>query len=160
MARVYQRNAESSEKKAVAEDARAAAISTKLGRLAGELATAEANLDREIKSAGRRDEAKRKADERAAERAAARRRAAEKTHARQVARMASPTVTHVHEVRMVAPPKPEPLRVLYLTSNPEQNLRTEAEVRGVQEQVTRALHRDQVQVLYRPAATQTNRSMA
>ena len=50
-------------------------------------------------------------------------------------------------------PKPEQLRVLYLTANPEQNLRTDAEVRGVQDQVRRALHRDLITIDYRPAAT-------
>lgn len=48
---------------------------------------------------------------------------------------------------------PEQLRVLYLIANPEQNLRTDAEVRGVQDRVRRALHRDLITIDYRPAAT-------
>jgi hypothetical protein len=58
-----------------------------------------------------------------------------------VARLSSSTVRYVHELRTVPAPKPEQLRVLYLTANPEQNLWTDAEVRGVQDQVRRALHR-------------------
>lgn len=60
---------------------------------------------------------------------------------------------YVHELRTVPAPKPEQLRVLYLTANPEQNLRTDAEVRGVQDQVRGALHRDLSTIDYRPAAT-------
>jgi hypothetical protein len=70
-----------------------------------------------------------------------------------VARLSSPTVRYVHELRTVPAPKPEQLRVLYLTANPEQNLRTDAEVRGVQDQVRGALHRDLSTIDYRPAAT-------
>jgi len=62
-------------------------------------------------------------------------------------------VRYVHELRTVPAPKAEQLRVLYLTANPEQNLRTDAEVRGVQDQVRRALHRDLIKIDYRPAAT-------
>jgi len=53
----------------------------------------------------------------------------------------------------VPEPKPEQLRVLYLTSNPEMNLRTDVEVRDVQEAVRRALHRDLITIDHRPAAT-------
>jgi hypothetical protein len=54
---------------------------------------------------------------------------------------------------MVEPPKPEVLRVLYMTANPEMDLRTEVEVRDVQQAVKRALHRELIDVQYRPAAT-------
>ncbi len=46
-----------------------------------------------------------------------------------------------------------PLRVLYLVANPKMDLRTEAEVRAVQQAVRRALHRDLIDIQYRPAAT-------
>ena len=72
-----------------------------------------------------------------------------KSHAREIARLALPTVHYV----MVEPPKPEVLRVLYMTANPETDLRTEVEVRDVQQAVKRALHRDLIDVQYRPAAT-------
>lgn len=153
MARSYQRNAENADKKAIAEDRKAVAASNKLGNLARDLTAAENNLEREVRTSGRRAETQRKTDLRVAERADARRREVEKNHAREVARLSSPIVRHVHEVRTVPAPKAETLRVLYLTANPEQNLRTDAEVRDVQEQVRRALHRDLITIDYRPAAT-------
>ncbi|UFU04357.1 hypothetical protein LQF12_07200 [Ruania suaedae] len=153
MARTYRRNAESAESKAAREDTKVSAASNKLGNLAKDLANAQTNLDRETQAAARREEAKRKADARAADQADARRRQAEKNHAREVARLSRPTVRYVHELRTVPAPKVEQLRVLYLTANPEQNLRTDAEVRGVQDQVRRALHRDRITIDYRPAAT-------
>ena len=153
MARTYRRNAETAESKAAREDTKVTTASTKLGNLARDLATAQTNLERETQAAARREETQRKAAGRAVDQADARRRQSEKNHAREVARLSSPTVRYVHELRTVPAPKPEQLRVLYLTANPEQNLRTEAEVRGVQDQVRRALHRDLITIDYRPAAT-------
>jgi len=153
MARTYRRNAESAERKATGEDTKVTTASTKLGNLARDLATAQTNLDRETQTTARREETKRKAESRAADLVDARRRQAEKNHAREVARLSSPIVRYVHELRTVPAPKAEHVRVLYLTANPEQNLRTDAEVRGVQDQVRRALHRDLIKIDYRPAAT-------
>jgi hypothetical protein len=45
------------------------------------------------------------------------------------------------------------LRVLYMTANPHMDLRTEVEVHDVQQAVQRALHRDLIEVVYRPAVT-------
>lgn len=45
------------------------------------------------------------------------------------------------------------LRVLYLTSDPTQRLRLDEEVRRVQEQVRRSIHRDGIRIEPRPAAT-------
>lgn len=149
MAKTYQRNADSLEKRAQAEDRKVADLSVKLGKSAGELSTAEDRLSREIKSTTKKEEDKRKADERSREQADARRQQKEKSHVREVARLASPTVHYV----MVEPPKPEVLRVLYMTANPEMNLRTEVEVRDVQQAVKSALHRELIDVQYRPAAT-------
>ncbi len=149
MARTYQRNAENLEKRAQAEDKKVTDLSVKLGRSARELATAEENLSREIKRTAKQEEDRRKAEARTREQADARRQQKEKSHAREIARLASPTVRYV----MVQPPKPEVLRVLYMTANPEMNLRTEVEVRDVQQSVKRALHRDLIDVQYRPAAT-------
>ena len=123
MARTYQRNAESLEKRAQAEDKKVTDLSVKLGRSAGELATAEENLSREIRSTAK-EEDKKKAEVRNREQADARRRQKEKSHAREIARLASPMVRYV----IVEPPKPEVLRVLYMTANPEMDLRTEVEV--------------------------------
>jgi hypothetical protein len=149
MARIYQRNAENLEKRAQAEDKKVTVLSVKLSKSAGDLATAEENLAREIKSAAKKEEDKKKAEARTRELADARRRQQEKSHAREVARLSSPTVHYV----TVQPPRPEILRVLYLTANPEMDLRTEVEVRDVQQSVKRALHRDLINIQYRPAAT-------
>lgn len=149
MARTSQRNAENLEKRAQAEDKKVTDLSVKLSRSAGELATAEENLSREIKSTAKKEEDRKKAEARTREQADARRQQREKSHAREIARLTSPTVHYV----MVQPPKPEVLRVLYMTANPEMHLRTEVEVRDVQQAVKRALHRDLIDVQYRPAAT-------
>lgn len=149
MARTYQRNAENLEKRAQAEDKKTADLSVKLSKSAGELATAEEHLAREIKSTAKKEEDKKKAEARTREQTDARRRRKEKDHAREIARLARPTVHYV----MVQPPKPEVLRVLYMTANPEMDLRTEVEVRDVQQAVKRALHRELIDIQYRPAAT-------
>jgi hypothetical protein len=120
MARTYRRNADSAERKAVAEDGKVAKASTRLGNLAGDLATAQTNLDREAQASARREENKRKAESRATEQADTRRHQSEKAHAREVAYLSSPTMRYVRQLRTVPAPKPEQLRVLYLTANPEQ----------------------------------------
>jgi hypothetical protein len=153
MARSYQRAAEAAEKKAVSEDDKAATWSKKLGALAADLANAETNLDREVRMTARRNEDARKAAVRQAERDDTRRRQAEKRHAQEIARISQPIVRYVHEVRTIPAPKPEILRVLYLTANPEMDLRTEVEVRDVQQAVRAATHRDLIEIAYRPAAT-------
>jgi len=153
MTRSYQRAAEAAEQKAVSEDGKAATLSTKLGALATDLANAEANLDREVRATARRNEDARKAAARQAERDDARRRQAERRHVQEIARIAQPIVRYVHEVRTIPAPKPEILRVLYLTANPEKDLRTEVEVRNVQQAIQAATHRDLIEIAYRPAAT-------
>jgi CHAT domain len=153
MARMYQRAAEAAEKRATTEDGKVATLSTKLGRLASDLAAAEAGLDREVKATARRNENAQKAAARRTEQEDARRRQAEKRHAQEIARIAQPIVRYVHEVRTLPPPKPEVLRVLYMTANPEMDLRTEVEVRDVQQAVRAATHRDLIEITYKPAAT-------
>lgn len=151
MARSYARSAEDAEKKAVAEDAKATAASAKLGRLAQDLASAEEKLQREMNTAARRAEDARRAEARRREQDDAKRRQAEKRHAQEVSRLSRPTV--VHQIRVVPAPQPEILRVLYLTANPDMNLRVDAEVRQVQQVVKAALHRDLIEIAVRPAAT-------
>jgi hypothetical protein len=149
MARMYQRAAEAAEKRATTEDGKVANLSTKRGRLASDLAAAQAGLDREVKATARRNENAPKAAARRTEQEDARRRQAEKRHAQEIARIAQPIVRYVHEVRTLPPPKPEVLRVLYRTANPEMDLRTEVEVRDVQQAVRAATHRDLIEITYK-----------
>jgi hypothetical protein len=152
-ARMYQRNADNLLKKGEAEDRKLASATSKLSQVAKDLASAEASLEREIKTTSSREEQRRKQQQRQADQDLGRRRQQEVAHAREVARLSQPTVRYVHEVREVPQPKPEELRILYLTSNPEMNLRTEAEVRNVRESIRRATHREAVTVDFRSAAT-------
>jgi len=149
MARSHRRSAETAEKQAAAEDAKAAKASVKLAQLAKDATAARTNLEREEKATARKVEAQRKQTLQAA----TRERQVEKAHAREIARLSRAEVRYVHEVRIIPEAKPEPLRVLYMTANSEMNLRTDAEVRGVQQAVRGSLHRDLIEIAYRPSAT-------
>ena len=131
-------NAERARKKAVDAGKKVADISQKLGQNAKE----QASKMRSLQSAER-------SEQQAADRVADQRRTKEKNHAKEVARLATPKVHYVH----IRPPEPEKLRVLYLTSNPHMDLRTDAEVRQVQQALRGAKYRDLVEVAQRPAAT-------
>jgi len=144
MIRSYLSSAETAEKKAASEDRKVADAAKKLGELAKRRADAVKQLDRANQSA-----------ERSRNSADNKRRTEEKRHAQEIARISRPTVRYVHEVRTVEPPKPEKLRVLYLTSNPDSNsyLRVDVEVREVRQAIRKATHRDLVEMDHRPAAT-------
>ncbi len=90
-----------------------------------------------------------KTERQAADRELNKRRQKDKDHAKEIARLSSPQVHYVH----IKPPEPEKLRVLYLTANPDMDLRTDAEVRQVQQALRSAKFRDLVTVEQRPAAT-------
>ncbi|WP_282947183.1 CHAT domain-containing protein [Cellulomonas endometrii] len=109
-----------------------------------------------------------KSEQRSRDQDATRRRTMEKNHAREIARLSQPTAV----VRYVAvqAPKPEPLRVLYLTANPEAVetttthpdgtvattgtwLRVDYEVRQVKDQLKKSKYRDLVTIEHLPAAT-------
>lgn len=62
------------------------------------------------------------------------------------------TTTHGKGVTFMSP-RANAIRVLYLTTNPSLNLRTEQEVRDVREHVLRAVHRDRLSISVYPAAT-------
>lgn len=152
--RTHEQNARRHEQQAEAEDKKASTAATKVGKLQGELATAERNLTRAISATQRREESARKTAERAATQAENRRRQTERAHAREIGRLKG-TVHHVHEYRPLPPVKPEPLRVVYLTAdtNLQERLRVDAEVRQVREQVRGSLHRDLIDIKHYPAAT-------
>jgi hypothetical protein len=136
----YAKQAQAAEKKMNAESKKAADLSKKLADNSSKQTATVGRLNAALKAAQRKDDLE-----------ASRRRAAEKAHARDIARASRPTV--ITEVRIVAPPKPEELRVLYLAANPHGDLRVEVEVRTVRQAVRQALHRDQVAIDHRPAAT-------
>ena len=139
-------------------------IGSKQSSLSGALKTEQQSRDRE--------DDRRRQKERAAgqqrDREDARRRQTEKSHAREVAALSRPAtaIRYVH----VQPPKPEPLRVLYLTANPESVeqtithpdgtveeigvwLRVDYEVRQVKDMLKRTKYRDLVTIEHLPAAT-------
>ncbi len=149
------RSAEEQDKKLVAAEKKIGEITTKLAANS----KAQAAKRRSLTSADRTERT-------AVDREEQRRRRGEKTHAREVARLARPTVRYVQ----VRPPELEPLRVLYLTANPEAEdsttkypdgstttisryLRLDREVREVQQTLRGAKYRDLVTVDHRPAAT-------
>ena len=130
--------AQRARKKAVDADRKIAAVSQKLARNAKDQASKTRNL-----------QSKERSEQQSADRAADRRRRREKDHTRDIARLSAPQVHYVH----LRPPEPEKLRVLYLTANPGLDLRTEAEVRQVQQALRGAKYRERVDVQQRPAAT-------
>lgn len=140
-ARSYERQAKTALDRADREDKKTADASDRLAKLERDLASAENSLEKAASS--RKAESARKA-------ADAKRQQSDRRHAREIGRLSSGTVRHVHEVRSIPAPELETLRVLYLTANPDKNLRTEAEVKAVQDEVRRALHRDRITVDYRP----------
>ena len=132
--RSYQRENE----KAIQAGKKAADISKKLADNARDQANRRRSLDSSEKS-----------DRQAQDREAERRRQKEKAHAREIGRLSASTVHHVH----IKQPEPEKLRVLYLTANSGMDLRTDMEVRQVQQALRGAKYRDLVTVDQRPAAT-------
>lgn len=167
--------AEREEDKAAKALKKAGEVETKIGTNSTEIGRKEASLtaavNEEQRARDREDEQRRqqeKSRERARDSAEQRRRQQEKSHAREVAALArSATVVRYVEVQ---PPKPEPLRVLYLTANPEAVettvihpngsietngvwLRVDYEVRQVRDMLKRTKYSNLVTIEHLPAAT-------
>lgn len=164
-AKSYVSQAESEDKKLVAAETKIAEIRAKLasnadqqnqknGSLAQARKSEQAAADRKEEQRRREEEQrqrKEKSDRATRDREDDRRRQKEREHARDVARLSTVTVRHVLE----RPVEPEKLRVLYLTSNPEEtsSLRVDAEVNNVMKALRGVKHRDLIELAYRPAAT-------
>lgn len=155
--RMASATADREEKRAVAAIKKAAEIEKRIADNNKAIASKESQLTSALKS----EQASRDRDD-------ARRRTVEKNHVREVTRLARPATA----IRYIAipPPRPEPLRVLYLTANPEAIettvthpdgsvetngvwLRVDYEVRQVRDLLKKSKYRDLVEVEHLPAAT-------
>lgn len=139
------------------------AITAKRGSLTSALADEQRTTDR----ADERRRLKEKTLLQQRDREDAKRRQTEKNHAREVAAIERTSAIRYVEVR---PPKPEPLRVLYLTANPQSIetttehpdgsvetsgvwLRVDFEVRQVRDLLKKSTYRELVSIEHLPAAT-------
>ncbi len=134
----YLKQARDHEKKAADAEKKVAVTKKKIADVAHQKASKQKAL-----------ETAEKADRAAISKAAERERRKDASHIRLMSIFQRPLA--------ISPPKPEPLRVLYLTTNPEMlsggGLRTDAEVRMVQQALRGSKYRDRVEVSYLPAAT-------
>lgn len=144
-------------------EAKAVAAAKKIGGISKDLAS----LDKRLAVKQRSLNSAEKSEQRTRDNQVASRRRKEIAHARQIAQLSMP---HIQFVR-VQDPKPEKLRVLYLTANPESTeferteadrsivregvwLRVDREVRSVQKKAVRGSnYRDLVELKHMPAAT-------
>lgn len=147
----YLRSAEMEQKKVVSENGKIAALQSKIATLEKRISDKRKSHQSTLKRENERSEQLRKAEQRKVDQETKKRRNEEIAHAREIARVSRPEVRHV----AINPPKPEKLRILYLTSNPDFKnlLRTDAEVNSVLKVLRASKYRDLVDLQVRPAAT-------
>lgn len=147
----YLRQADQEQKKAIAAE-----------KKANERAKAAADLERQVTSkqkallsALKQEQSKADREQAARKRAESldlqKRRRDELAHARTLANLSATEVRHV----LIPPPQPEKLRILYLTTNPDEErpLRTDAEISAVIRELRGVKYRDLIDLKIQPAAT-------
>ncbi|MBF6455531.1 CHAT domain-containing protein [Nocardia cyriacigeorgica] len=150
------------------EDKKVVTAEDRIAKARKDIGVVEKSIASKMKALSSAEASEKRAADAADRRADNRRRTEERAHAREIARLSTP----VQAVRFVpiTAPKPEKLRVLYLTANPEATeetvvdpdgtehdygfwLRVDQEVRQVRQQIRASKYRDMIQIEHMPAAT-------
>lgn len=141
------RDAERREKEAETAGKEASRWQTRAAGYAKDEAALQTKLDRAEQSEADAAERRRKSEQQRADRRAAAERAQLET------RISGTEVAVSNALRHLPAPKPEKLRVLMLGASAEGDLRVGREQKRIRAAVESALHRDQIELDVRPAAT-------